>query len=183
MVFKQTIYFILTLLLFASCSDNPKNPGHEFMPDMYRSPSYETHSENSFFEDNSTVRQPVEGTVPREFIPYQYPNSNEGYKAAGEELKNPIERTEKVIAEGEVLYQDFCSHCHGASGKGDGKIVEIGKFPPPPAFNSKLKDLEEGKMFHSITYGKNLMGPHASQLTPDERWKIIHFIQKKFQNK
>ena len=60
---------------------------------------------------------------------------------------------------------------------GDGKVVTNGGFPPPPAYSSaQLIDLPEGKMFHSITYGKNLMGPHASQLTQDERWKIIYYI-------
>ena len=40
------------------------------------------------------------------------------------------------------------------------------------------KDLAEGKMFFSITYGKNLMGSHASQLSPEDSWKIILFIKE-----
>jgi hypothetical protein len=39
-----------------------------------------------------------------------------------------------------------------------------------------MKDLSDGKMFHSITYGRNLMGSHASQLTQEERWTIIHYV-------
>ena len=27
-----------------------------------------------------------------------------------------------------------------------------------------------------ITYGKNLMGSHASQLTEEERWKIVNHV-------
>jgi hypothetical protein len=37
--------------------------------------------------------------------------------------------------------------------------------------------MPEGKMFHSITYGRNIMGSYASQLNPEERWKVIMFVQ------
>ena len=33
-------------------------------------------------------------------------------------------------------------------------------------------------MFHSITYGKGTMGSHASQLTQEERWKLVYYVQK-----
>ena len=73
----------------------------------------------------------------------------------------------------------MCMHCHGKEGQGDGQLIETGKFPPPPAYNGPaLKELPEGKMFHTITYGKGLMGSHASQLTKEERWKVIHYIQE-----
>ena len=37
----------------------------------------------------------------------------------------------------------------------------------------------EGTMFHSVTYGKNLMGSYASQLSTEQRWMIIHYIKEK----
>ena len=40
-----------------------------------------------------------------------------------------------------------------------------------------MSDLPEGKIFHTITFGKNLMGSHASQLNHEERWKIVHYVQ------
>jgi len=61
---------------------------------------------------------------------------------------------------------------------GDGATVTAGGHPPPPAYNSAaLINLPEGKMFHTITYGKNLMGSHASQLNVEERWKVIRYVQ------
>ena len=32
-------------------------------------------------------------------------------------------------------------------------------------------------MFHTITHGKNAMGPHASQLNKDERWKVAMYVR------
>jgi mono/diheme cytochrome c family protein len=167
-------------VVVTSCNEDPRHPGYEFMPDMYRSPSYETYSLNPNFKDSMTARRPVMGTIPRDpnYVPYLYPNTPEGYEAAGKELKNPLEKSEVNMAEGKRLYENFCTHCHGAEGKADGLVVTNGGFPPPPAYTSaQLKDLPEGKMFHSVTYGKNLMGSHASQLDYNQRWKIIMYVQ------
>jgi len=164
-----------------SCGKKDENsPGVEFMPDMYRSPSleyYSTHTIDGDTADNAML--PVKGTVARGYLPYAYANTPEGYESAGLNLKNPLNSSdrEKWEKEGEVLYGKFCVHCHGASGAGDGKVG--GKLPgPPPAYNGALKNLPEGKIFHSITYGKNSMGSHSSQLTTEERWKLVYYVQK-----
>jgi mono/diheme cytochrome c family protein len=167
------------VIAISSCNDDPKSPGYEYMPDMYRSPSYETNSVNPNFKDSLTDRKPVAGTIPRgtTYMPYPYPNTPEGYEAAGRDLKNPFETNEANLAEGKHLFENFCMHCHGPEGRGDGSIIQNGKFPPPPSYSGPLKDLPVGKMFHTITYGKNLMGSHASQLNQTERWKVIMYVQ------
>lgn len=180
---------VFMAMLVSSCTTDPNSPGVEYMPDMYRSPSYETYSTNPVFKDSMTAQLPVSGTISRgewpstgsliNSLPYAYPNTLEGYTAAGEELKSAIEKTEATTKEGKVIFEKMCMHCHGKEGQGDGQLIGTGKFPPPPAYNGgALKDLPEGKMFHTITYGKGLMGSHASQLTKEERWKVIHYIQE-----
>jgi len=166
------------ICLIGSCNDDPKSPGYEYMPDMYHGPEYKPNSSNPNFKDSMTDRKPVEGTIARnQPMPFAYPHTNEGYEAAGKELKSPLEHNEINLAEGKRLFEIFCIHCHGPEGKGDGTIVQNGKFPPPPSYSNQLKDLPEGKMFWTITYGKNLMGSHASQLNQDERWEIIMYVQ------
>lgn len=177
------------VVLMSSCTTDPNSPGVEFMPDMYRSPSYETYSTNPVFKDSMTAQLPVAGTIGRgewpesgsmlNSLPYVYPNTLEGYIAAGEELKNPLPASKQTAAEGKVIFEKMCMHCHGAKGEGDGKLISTDKYPPPPAFNGgSLKELTEGKMFHTITYGKGLMGSHSSQLTKEDRWKVVQYIQQ-----
>lgn len=175
-------------VMAVGCKNDPLSPGVEYMPDMYRSPSYETYSVNPFYGDSMSNRKPVPGTVTKgdrwnnvfspDAIPYPYENTPEGYEASAQN-KNPLQRTEQFVAEGKVAYEKFCVHCHGATGMGDGTIVANGKFPgPPPAYNGPLKGLPEGKIFHSITYGKGLMGSHASQLSKTDRWKVTMYVQE-----
>jgi mono/diheme cytochrome c family protein len=174
----------LLLAGLTSCGKHDANsPGVEFMPDMYRSPSLEVYGTQTI--DGDTVNSmsarmlPVKGSVARGYIPYAYPNTPDGYEQAGMHLRNPLPASnrEQYERDGEALYSKFCIHCHGPSGQGDGKVGL--KLPgAPPSYSGPLKNLPEGKIFHSITYGKGLMGSHASQLSQEERWKLVYYVQK-----
>ncbi len=177
-----------TIMLLNSCTSDPLSPGIEFMPDMYRSVAYKPYEENPNFKDMLGARPPVTGTISQGEFPnsvwginnaiYPFPNTPEGYESAGLNLKNPIELNTVNLEKGKAVYTKFCTPCHGEAGDGNGSIVANGKFPSPGKYWDKVAatGLNEGKMFHSITYGKNLMGQHASQITKEERWLVIHHI-------
>lgn len=176
----MTVVGTVSISMTSCWKHDPNSPGTEFMPDMYRSPSLETNMAYIDMNTGDTLqanRLPVKGTIARGHMPYPYANDTSGYAAAGKFLHNPYAKSDKNLAEGEALYGKFCVHCHGASGAGDGLVA--GKLPgPPPSYSGPLKGLPEGKIFHSITYGKGMMGGHASQLTQEERWKVVLFVQK-----
>jgi hypothetical protein len=57
-------------------------------------------------------------------------------------------------------------HCHGEKGDGNGTMIQSGAYGDlgvVPAYKS-LDTLSEGKIFHSIYYGKGYMGAHGSLL-------------------
>ncbi|MBX2972378.1 MAG: cytochrome c [Flavobacteriales bacterium] len=187
----------LVLFLMTSCGGDPNSPGMEYMPDMYRSPAVEAYVDYGqdpyyFTEDSARVQRdrpsaklPPAGTIafasdPAKVaynMPYPYPDTNEGYEAAGLGLKSPIAMTEATVEKGKVLYEKFCDHCHGAKGEGDGSVVNNGGFPPPGSYAGPLKDVPEGKIFHVITYGKGMMGSHASQVNKEERWLLVQYVK------
>ena len=170
----------LVLAGMTSCGVRDENsPGVEFMPDMYRSPSLEYYNVNVIDGDTlNTAMLPVKGSVARGFLPYAYTNTPEGFEAAQNNLHNPLAAANRQQweAEGEALYGKFCVHCHGASGAGDGKVGA--KLPGPPPAYSSIQGLTEGRIFHVITYGKGMMGPHNSLLNAEERWKLVTYVQK-----
>ncbi len=173
-----------SVVVLDSCRKQPLSPGYEYMPDMYRPVGYEYYNVNPNFTDSITARKPVEGTVSQGNYPYEgnpvnyvpYSLKAEDYELAAT-VVNPIAATAQVVEKGKDIYTKFCVHCHGDQGKGDGSITQTGNFPPPPAYNAALKELPEGKMFHTLTYGKGMMGSHASQLSKVERWTVIRYVQ------
>ena len=178
-----TTVFIIAVIFFSSCGGD-SSPGYEFMPNMYRSPSIETYEEHNIENYDG---KPVEGTVARGHLStFNYDATLEGYLAAGNTVVNPLENNEKNLADGQALYGMFCQHCHGATGAGDGTIKHPIYSAVPHYNDAKLlrradvpmNQLKTGHIFHAITYGLNAMGPHASQITEQERWKIVLHVQK-----
>lgn len=171
--------------VISSCSNN-RSTGLEFARNMYDPIAYNPDQANKNFKDGKTAQNPPAGTVPVGFDKVDdYPNTPEGYQSASNGLTNPLPVTIPTLEEGKTLYLNMCSHCHGLEGKGDGSIVKMEKFPAPPSYSTgsssrggAMKDLSDGKIFHTITYGVNLMGSHKSQLTPQQRWKIVMYVHE-----
>ncbi len=145
---------------------------------------------------------PVEGTVPRgssdriripganDSKPYYYPNTEEGRERAKAELiDNPFPITDAGIAEGKELYNIFCGICHGEKGDGLGYIYDVTEaYPVAPkrlikgTTGNEAVDMEmvlasNGRYYHAIMHGINLMGAYKDKLNYEERWNVIHYIR------
>jgi mono/diheme cytochrome c family protein len=143
---------------------------------------------NMYNPNRMNMRMPPANTVPRNpngWLPYRLPNDSTGLRLA-DQLKSPFEETPEVLAEGKALYALYCDHCHGPKGEGDGKVasgvtvdgVEKGAYAGTPNYKSDaLRNITEGHIFHVITYGRNLMWPHGSQISPEDRWKIAKYVK------
>ncbi|TPE42570.1 c-type cytochrome [Pontibacter mangrovi] len=162
-----------------SCS-NEQDPGLEYAPDMYHSIPLDPYSqikENKFNPAGMNLREPAKGTVARNKMGYNLYLSENTAEAAGQELKNPLQLTEANLTEGKVLFTRFCSPCHGAEGDGQGLVGQ--KFKGVPSYTSgRVAELPAGHIFHVITYGRGRMMPHGSQVNPEERWKIVMYVQQ-----
>jgi len=184
--------------ILTSCAAGVDNPGVEFAPQMYHSVPYEgltqvqdeeagrwlTSNEDGaaeFYTSNPNnphamnMRDPVANTVKRgNYLPYRFPKDS--IALAGRIMKNPLPDTEEVLAQGQTLYNIYCVHCHGSQGMGDGLVGQA--FKGVTAYNSRaVKEKPEGHIFHVITHGKGRMGAHGSQVSVEDRWKIVRFVQ------
>ncbi len=193
---KKLVLAGAILGILTSCGKNPNDTGTEFAPNMYHSVAYEplTQTEgelNTINPNGLNMREPVKGTVPQK----KYADSQELNEAflkqdlisrtikSGEMttsenvLSNPLEATPENIEAGRIQYERFCQHCHGEGGKGDGAVGKIYKGVPIYSSDA-LKDLNDGHIFHVITHGKGRMWPHGSQITPENRWKIVLYVHE-----
>lgn len=189
----------------SSCGDGKtRSTGLEFSRNMYDPIAYNPDQPNNNFKNNSTAQLPPSGTTPIGFERFEFAASLEDYERAGREFTNPLANTKENLAKGDALFHTYCAVCHGKDGKGDGPLTkdrsvedsrgkrQLENFPPPPSYaksdaaNSSrgglMSDLTAGKIYHTIYYGHNTMGSHASQLSPEERWQVVmyvHELQKK----
>jgi mono/diheme cytochrome c family protein len=175
-VYKITLLVGITILV-SSCKDDSK-PNYQYMPNMYEPVSYNTYSQADVFKGGKEGQLPVEGTINRGFEVYEYPNTPEALiavKAAN--LKSPLDTiSTKDMEKAKGLFEIYCAICHGVGGNGQGKLVTQGKFLGVPNYKDRV--INEGSIFHVETYGLNLMGSHANQLSKNERWLVAAYVME-----
>lgn len=178
-------------VVFSACKDK-RSTGLEYARNMYDplapNPDQPLSTTNELLKSfkGQTAQTPPAHTVPVGFDKYDYPNTKEGYEAAGAALVNPLALTAVNLQSGKHYYTVFCSPCHGEKGDGQGHLVKIEKISGIPGYHGEaassrgglMKDLTQGKIYHTIMYGLNNMGSYASQLSPEERWKVVMYVQQ-----
>ncbi|WP_131539463.1 c-type cytochrome [Pedobacter nototheniae] len=186
---NKFVYAAFLAIAFAAtlsaCKDK-RSTGLEYARNMYDPIAYNPDQPNKNFKDGKTAQLPPANTKPVGFKEYdEYPNTKEGYEAAGANMVNPLPVDTTNLAEGKHSFIVFCAPCHGEKGDGQGHLVKIEKFNGVPSYHEgsssrggAMKDLTAGKIYHTITYGVNNMGSHASQISPTDRWKVVMYVQQ-----
>jgi len=187
---KNIVYAAFTLLvtvvMLSACNDK-RSTGLEYARNMYDPIAYNQDQPNKNFANGATSQTPPANTDPIGFVKFEYANTKEGYEASVAAV-NPLALTEKNLLEGKHFFTVFCAPCHGDKGDGQGHIVKLDKgISGVPAYHGAdavssrggaMATMPAGKIYHTITYGLNAMGSHASQLTPEERWKVVLYVQE-----
>ena len=156
------VYFVTAKLMFI----NPFN----WMMEQDR---VDVQSSSTFFINGFSMRNKVEGTVPRGFMPEEYKDTPDD---AGKYLINPLEFNDKNVELGKKKFTIYCKPCHGEFADGNNKLAN--NFPKPPTLHSKkLREWSDSRIYHVITFGQGVMPSYASQVSREERWAIIHYIR------
>ena len=178
-IFFKSVFLVLFSVIFISCDRNRNNPGWDYFPDMFYSTAYESFTKNPNFNDGMTMRVPEEGTVPRDFTPFEYTLDPESRIKAGNELVNPVLPSSEALSTGKKVYSTFCIGCHGLSGEGDGHLYTSKLYPlkPRPLSSGNSINLKDGEIYHSITLGFGSMGAHGAQISSVDRWNLVIYIR------
>jgi mono/diheme cytochrome c family protein len=131
--------------------------------DMYTQDSSRTWDRNAFFQNDTSMRAPVAGTVPRD--------------APAPSAPEPKIIDAALLQRGEQRFDIFCSPCHGRAANGEGMIVQRG-FPHPPSFvEGKLRTAPAQLFYDTITNGYGAMYSYATRVPPADRWAIAAYIR------
>ncbi len=187
----KKIAIIATLILlmgavFIGCKDK-RDPGSVYMPDMAYSRAYESYATRDsaiFTTDPYNAGHkiffnniPPEGTVKRgELFPFNVPNDSNGLLNLSNQVKNPLPAITSIErSEAGRLFNINCAICHGPKGEANGPIAGI--VGGVKSIIGASPGYSDGRLFFIITYGQGNMGSYASQLTKEQRWRIVQYIR------
>jgi mono/diheme cytochrome c family protein len=157
-------------LVSAACGDTTL-----FDP-MERQPKFRAFAANPLFEDGRAMRQPPAGTVSREQI-VQRPELTAGKDRAGKDVQAiPVPVTAEMIRAGRTKFEIHCAVCHGLVGDGVSMVASQMSLRPPPNLH-QLNNPSPSHIYQVVTEGFGLMASYAAELTPQERWSVVAYVQ------
>jgi mono/diheme cytochrome c family protein len=92
--------------------------------------------------------------------------------------------SEANMARGKQRFEIYCGACHGLAGDGNGLVAgraaELAQgywLQPTSLHDEKVRSQPIGRIFHTITNGKNKMGGYSSQINAEDRWAIALYVR------
>ncbi len=145
--------------------------------DMHVQPRQNPLSRSDFFTDQRSERPPVEGTVARgQLREDTYFYTGKIGNNPGDYMPFPV--TKEVLERGRERYNIYCAPCHSRVGDGNGFVPSRGFARKPPTFHKpRWQKAPLGEFYDVITNGSGIMPDYASQIPPEDRWKIVAYIR------
>ncbi len=95
-----------------------------------------------------------------------------------------------LLKRGKQRFEIYCSVCHGYAGNGDGLVNQramslaatgnaawtTAKSLNDPEVNNDEKN-PVGRIFDTISNGRNTMGPYRDQIPVEDRWAIVAYVK------
>jgi mono/diheme cytochrome c family protein len=144
--------------------------------DMHDQPKYKAFRRSDFFGDERSARPLVEDTVARGQLRADaaYYTGKQG-TAPVDVL--PVAVTPALLRRGQERYGIYCTPCHGATGRGDGMVVQRGYRRPPSFHIDRLRNEKTGYFFDVMTNGFGAMPDYAAQVPVADRWAIVAYLR------
>jgi len=166
---------IVILFMLTACDSKSDKPNVELIQNMMESPAIKAQDHDPKRPSERAMRLPPENAIAIGKPPYPYSAKPE---EAGRELKNPYAGQTDVLTRGKVLYNTYCMVCHGPKGLGNGTVADKMLVKPPTFASAKVRNWPDGRLYHIIADGQGLMSSYASQIQPDDRWKIVEYMRQ-----
>lgn len=96
----------------------------------------------------------------------------------GEAEKNPNAVNADTLKQGEMLFTENCSRCHGKTGVGDGPDGDPRTLPADLTDPFRAPLNPDGTLFYKIANGKGRdMPAFKDDLTKDQIWSVVEYIK------
>jgi hypothetical protein len=144
--------------------------------DMHDQPRYKPLAGTGFFGDGRSARPEIAGTVARGHL--RIDSARFTGKENGQDVEEfPFPITRQDLERGRQRFDIYCSPCHSRIGDGNGIVVRRGFEQAASYHTEKLIEAPVGHFFDVMTNGFGAMPSYASQVQPDDRWRIAAWIR------
>jgi mono/diheme cytochrome c family protein len=92
-------------------------------------------------------------------------------------LESPFKFDEETAQRGKVVYDIFCSLCHGKTGEANTKVAEKMDITPFDISGESSAELTDGEIFVKILASESIMPNYRSELTDKEAWEITSYVR------
>ena len=166
----RTLMLSTALLLVAGCDVDSR-----IFQRMEVQPKDKWYQESEFYADGRAMRQPPEGTIPRE-RPAGNPAVTEGAENGMLVDVIPVPLTDALLARGKKKYDIVCAQCHGKKGDGNSIVAENMSLRLPPDLLA-LADRPAGHFYQAIAYGYGMMPSFAGEIAVEDRWAVVAYVR------
>jgi mono/diheme cytochrome c family protein len=104
------------------------------------------------------------------------------YDPGVDALANPTNGADwKSIQRGQVVYETYCTACHGATGMGDGPVSMASPNPIKGPFAGVFPLVtamgrSDGYIYNLIRGGGQRM-PEYGRIPPEDRWHVVNYVR------
>jgi mono/diheme cytochrome c family protein len=167
---------ILGLIICAAPACDESQVWHEMNPTLARMQDQRRatpYGETAAFPDESVMRPPPPGTVPRG-VPESPWIVNGAYVARG-----PIPVDRALLERGRDRFEITCAACHGILGDADSVVASKMQLRKPRSLQDPaVRAYPDGRIYEIILQGYGLMPAYDSHLSSaEDRWAVIAYIR------
>ncbi len=143
------------------------DPQYKFLP----------YSASGFFADERAMRPPPLFTVPHDSV-VNAPALTEGRSDGAYLTSLPVPLTPTLLATGHVSFDTYCAACHGLGGDGESAVSSNMELRRPPSLiTADVRAFPPGRIFEVATKGYGFMPSYQHQLTDEQRWAVVAYLQ------
>ena len=102
---------------------------------------------------------------------------------SADNIKNPLAGNTETLKYAKVIYETYCTPCHGNKGRGDGIAAAGLAIKPADHSSEKVQSQPDGVIYWKMTEGRTPMPSYKTALTENQRWELVNYIRTLAKNK
>ncbi|HEX3771047.1 MAG TPA: cytochrome c, partial [Polyangiaceae bacterium] len=144
---------------------------------MLDQPKAMPYASQPLLPDQAAMQRPPEGTLPADTDrrgPAVVTGIAEGKFV--DRIPVPVDRA--MLETGRARFETFCAPCHGVLGDGVSSVARVMALRKPVNLHVPPASTDVvGEQFHTVRHGYGLMPSYAVQLSVDDTWAVVAYLE------